>query len=53
MDALVILFQKTPACDNANIQNSVSVYDNISLEKDVVPSMVFTNVFNPHSAVSR
>jgi len=37
------------------IQNNVSVYDNVTLEDDVFcgPSMVFTNVYNPRSAVSR
>jgi len=41
--------------DNVKIQNNVSVYDNVSLEDDVFcgPSMVFTNVYNPRSAVSR
>ena len=41
--------------DNCKIQNNVSVYDNVTLEDDVFcgPSMVFTNVYNPRSAVSR
>ena len=41
--------------DNVKIQNNVSVYDNVILEDDVFcgPSMVFTNVYNPRSAVSR
>ncbi len=41
--------------DNVKIQNNVSVYDGVTLEDDVFcgPSMVFTNVFNPRSAVSR
>ncbi len=41
--------------NNCKIQNNVSVYDNVSLEDDVFcgPSMVFTNVYNPRSAVSR
>lgn len=41
--------------DNVKIQNNVSVYDNVVLENDVFcgPSMVFTNVYNPRSAVSR
>jgi UDP-2-acetamido-3-amino-2,3-dideoxy-glucuronate N-acetyltransferase len=40
---------------NVKIQNNVSVYDNVVLEDDVFcgPSMVFTNVYNPRSAVSR
>lgn len=41
--------------DNVKIQNNVSVYDNVTLENDVFcgPSMVFTNVYNPRSAVTR
>lgn len=40
---------------NVKIQNNVSVYDAVTLEDDVFcgPSMVFTNVFNPRSAVTR
>ncbi|MCL6419711.1 acyltransferase [Aestuariirhabdus haliotis] len=41
--------------NNVKIQNNVSVYDNVTIEDDVFcgPSMVFTNVYNPRSAVSR
>jgi UDP-2-acetamido-3-amino-2,3-dideoxy-glucuronate N-acetyltransferase len=41
--------------DNVRIQNNVSVYDAVTLEDDVFcgPSMVFTNVYNPRSHVSR
>jgi UDP-2-acetamido-3-amino-2,3-dideoxy-glucuronate N-acetyltransferase len=41
--------------NNCKIQNNVSVYDNVFLEDDVFcgPSMVFTNVYNPRSAVVR
>ncbi|MCK5096829.1 MAG: N-acetyltransferase [Desulfobacteraceae bacterium] len=41
--------------NNVKIQNNVSVFDNVTLEDDVFcgPSMVFTNVFNPRSAISR
>lgn len=41
--------------DNVKIQNNVSVYDAVAIEDDVFcgPSMVFTNVYNPRSAVSR
>jgi len=41
--------------NNCKIQNNVSVYDNVILEDDVFcgPSMVFTNVYNPRSAVVR
>jgi UDP-2-acetamido-3-amino-2,3-dideoxy-glucuronate N-acetyltransferase len=40
---------------NAKIQNNVSVYEGVTLEDDVFcgPSMVFTNVVNPRSHVSR
>jgi UDP-2-acetamido-3-amino-2,3-dideoxy-glucuronate N-acetyltransferase len=41
--------------DNAKIQNNVSLYEGVVLEDDVFcgPSMVFTNVINPRSHVSR
>jgi UDP-2-acetamido-3-amino-2,3-dideoxy-glucuronate N-acetyltransferase len=41
--------------NNVKIQNNVSVYDNVILEDDVFcgPSMVFTNVYNPRSAIAR
>ncbi len=41
--------------NNVKIQNNVSVYDAVRLEDDVFcgPSMVFTNVYNPRSAVAR
>lgn len=41
--------------DNVKVQNNVSVYDAVTLENDVFcgPSMVFTNVYNPRSAVTR
>jgi UDP-2-acetamido-3-amino-2,3-dideoxy-glucuronate N-acetyltransferase len=41
--------------DNIKIQNNVSIYDGVILEDDVFcgPSMVFTNVFNPRSFISR
>jgi UDP-2-acetamido-3-amino-2,3-dideoxy-glucuronate N-acetyltransferase len=40
---------------NVKIQNNVSVYDAVTLEDDVFcgPSMVFTNVNNPRSAIPR
>ena len=40
---------------NCKIQNNVSVYDGVVLEDDVFvgPSAVFTNVYNPRSAVVR
>jgi UDP-2-acetamido-3-amino-2,3-dideoxy-glucuronate N-acetyltransferase len=41
--------------NNVKIQNNVSVFDSVTLEDDVFcgPSMVFTNVHNPRSAVPR
>ena len=41
--------------NNIKVQNNVSVFDGVILEDDVFcgPSMVFTNVFNPRSFISR
>jgi UDP-2-acetamido-3-amino-2,3-dideoxy-glucuronate N-acetyltransferase len=41
--------------NNVKIQNNVSVYEGVILEDDVFcgPSMVFTNVKNPRSAIPR
>ena len=41
--------------DHCKIQNNVSIYDNVTLEKGVFcgPSMVFTNVYNPRSLIER
>ncbi len=41
--------------NNCKVQNNVSVYKGVTLEDDVFcgPSMVFTNVFNPRSAIRR
>jgi UDP-2-acetamido-3-amino-2,3-dideoxy-glucuronate N-acetyltransferase len=41
--------------DGVKIQNNVSVYDNVTVEDYVFcgPSMTFTNVYNPRSAISR
>jgi UDP-2-acetamido-3-amino-2,3-dideoxy-glucuronate N-acetyltransferase len=41
--------------NNVKIQNNVSVYDAVTIEDDVFcgPSMVFTNVYNPRSAIVR
>lgn len=51
----VFIGNKVTIGNNVKIQNNVSVYDNVTLEDDVFcgPSMVFTNVYNPRSAVSR
>ena len=41
--------------DNVRIQNNVSVFEGVTIEDEVFcgPSMVFTNVINPRSGVSR
>jgi UDP-2-acetamido-3-amino-2,3-dideoxy-glucuronate N-acetyltransferase len=41
--------------ENVKVQNNVSIYTGVICEDDVFlgPSMVFTNVINPRSAVSR
>ena len=41
--------------DNVKVQNNVSIYTGVTCEDDVFlgPSMVFTNVLNPRSAVKR
>jgi UDP-2-acetamido-3-amino-2,3-dideoxy-glucuronate N-acetyltransferase len=41
--------------NNVKVQNNVSIYTGVTLEDDVFcgPSMVFTNVINPRSAVPR
>lgn len=51
----VVVMNKVRIGNNVRIQNNVSVYEGVELEDDVFcgPSMVFTNVFNPRSAVSR
>lgn len=41
--------------DNVKVQNNVSIYTGVTCEDDVFlgPSMVFTNVINPRSAINR
>lgn len=41
--------------NNVKVQNNVSIYTGVTCEDDVFlgPSMVFTNVINPRSAVNR
>lgn len=41
--------------NNVKVQNNVSIYTGVTCEEDVFlgPSMVFTNVTNPRSAVNR
>jgi UDP-2-acetamido-3-amino-2,3-dideoxy-glucuronate N-acetyltransferase len=51
----VVMMNRTRIGANCKIQNNVSIYEGVELEDDVFcgPSMVFTNVINPRSHVSR
>lgn len=51
----VVVMNGTRLGNNVRVQNNVSIYEGVELDDDVFcgPSMVFTNVFNPRSAVSR
>ena len=51
----VVLSPDVKIGNNVKIQNNVSVYSGVVLEDDVFcgPSMVFTNVINPRSHISR
>jgi UDP-2-acetamido-3-amino-2,3-dideoxy-glucuronate N-acetyltransferase len=51
----VFIGNKVQIGSRVKIQNNVSVYDEITLEDEVFcgPSMVFTNVYNPRSALNR
>src|SRR6187402_2295654 len=51
----VVVMGGTKLGNNVKVQNNVSIYEGVELEDDVFcgPSMVFTNVMNPRSHVSR
>jgi UDP-2-acetamido-3-amino-2,3-dideoxy-glucuronate N-acetyltransferase len=51
----VMVGPKVHIGNGVKIQNNVSVYQGVTLEDNVFcgPSMVFTNVYNPRSAISR
>jgi UDP-2-acetamido-3-amino-2,3-dideoxy-glucuronate N-acetyltransferase len=51
----VVVMNGTRIGNNVKVQNNVSIYEGVELEDDVFcgPSMVFTNVMNPRSHVSR
>jgi len=51
----VFIGNKVVIGNNVKVQNNVSIYDNIFLKDNVFcgPSMVFTNVYNPRSEISR
>jgi len=51
----VVVSSKVVLGNNVRVQNNVSIYEGVICEDDVFlgPSIVFTNVINPRSAVSR
>jgi UDP-2-acetamido-3-amino-2,3-dideoxy-glucuronate N-acetyltransferase len=51
----VVVMNGVRVGNNVKVQNNVSIYEGVELEDDVFcgPSMVFTNVMNPRSHVSR
>lgn len=51
----VVISPKVILGDNVKVQNNVSIYTGVICEDDVFlgPSMVFTNVTNPRSAINR
>ncbi|MDN4500908.1 acyltransferase [Alteromonadaceae bacterium BrNp21-10] len=51
----VFIGEHVRIANNVKIQNNVSVYEGVELEDGVFcgPSMVFTNVYNPRSAIIR
>ena len=51
----VFLGNKALIGNNVKIQNNVSIYDDVIIEDNVFigPSVVFTNVINPRSEISR
>lgn len=51
----VVISPEVVLGSNVKVQNNVSIYTGVSCEDDVFlgPSMVFTNVINPRSAVNR
>ncbi len=51
----VVVFPQVKLGKNVKVQNNISIYTGVICEDDVFlgPSMVFTNVINPRSAVIR
>lgn len=51
----VVVSPKVKLGNNVKVQNNVSIYTGVICEDDVFlgPSMVFTNVINPRSAIKR
>ena len=51
----VVVSPEVVLCNNVKVQNNVSIYTGVICEDDVFlgPSMVFTNIINPRSAIKR
>lgn len=51
----VVVSSRVVLGNNVKVQNNVSIYTGVKCEDDVFlgPSMVFTNVINPRSAINR
>lgn len=51
----VVVSSQVVLGNNVKVQNNVSIYEGVTCDDDVFlgPSMVFTNVINPRSAVNR
>jgi UDP-2-acetamido-3-amino-2,3-dideoxy-glucuronate N-acetyltransferase len=51
----VVISPKVVLGNNVKVQNNVSIYTGVTCDDDVFlgPSMVFTNVINPRSAINR
>ena len=51
----VVIFPKVVIGNNVKVQNNVSIYTGVTCADDVFlgPSMVFTNISNPRSAIIR
>lgn len=51
----VVVLSNVVLGNNVKVQNNVSIYTGVQSEDDVFlgPSMVFTNVINPRSAINR
>ena len=51
----VVISSEVVLGNNVKVQNNVSIYTGVSCDDDVFlgPSMVFTNIINPRSAINR
>lgn len=51
----VVISPEVALGNNVKVQNNVSIYTGVTCDDDVFlgPSMVFTNIINPRSAISR